>query len=324
MDDTFTLFLRDIIAGGFSGIFAKTVIAPIERIKLLLQTQRVNSRIEQTKRYSSTRACIQEIVQKEGFLSLWRGNMANVIRYFPNQAFNFAMKDKFRRFFGISKEEQQRKDWTVVFWKNILAGSAAGSTTALLTYPLDMVRTRMAADVAVPSAVAVNDVRHLRQFNGVYDCIQQSYADGGLVRVYRGFPVSLFGAALFRGLFFGGYDNLKHMFNLEEESFFVRYLVAQSLTTVVGTLCYPIDTIKRRMMIQTNFDLVDPLSASSVDHRMGYMNGRECFRYVLRNEGVKGLYSGLVINLVRGVSGALLLVCYDEVKKIVNTFCVDK
>jgi solute carrier family 25 (adenine nucleotide translocator) protein 4/5/6/31 len=60
----------------------------------------------------------------------------------------------------------------------------------------------------------------------------------------------LYTATLFRGLFFGGYDNLKFVMNLDDASFFKRYMVAQTLTTVVGTLCYPIDTIKRRMMIQ--------------------------------------------------------------------------
>lgn len=63
---------------------------------------------------------------------------------------------------------------------------------------------------------------------------------------------SIYTAALFRGLFFGGYDNLKHFMDLHEASFLKRYVVAQALTTVVGTLCYPIDTIKRRMMIQAS------------------------------------------------------------------------
>jgi hypothetical protein len=71
-------------------------------------------------------------------------------------------------------------------------------------------------------------------------------------------------AALFRGLFFGGYDNLKHFMDLHDASFFKRYVVAQALTTVVGTLCYPIDTIKRRMMIQVGLSETAATPASTV------------------------------------------------------------
>mmetsp|Transcript_13190 Transcript_13190/g.21577 ORF Transcript_13190/g.21577 Transcript_13190/m.21577 type:complete len:329 (-) Transcript_13190:1329-2315(-) len=321
LNETLTLFMRDFVAGGFSGVLAKTVVAPIERVKLLLQTQAVNARISQTKTYSGGIACLKDLIEKEGVLALWRGNTANVIRYFPNQAFNFALKDKFRRFLGVStspgSEGKQNMQMAIVMWNNVIAGSAAGATTSLLTYPLDMARTRLATDISL-SAVQ-GQGKGQRQFSGVWDCVRQSYVEGGLLRVYRGFPLSICGAALFRGLFFGGYDNLKYGMNLDEASFFKRYMVAQTLTTVVGTFCYPIDTIKRRMMIQTNFDN----SGASVGEgsgaaasKKGHMNGRECLRYILRTEGVRGLYSGLGINLIRGVSGALLLVCYDEAKKV--------
>jgi solute carrier family 25 (adenine nucleotide translocator) protein 4/5/6/31 len=187
---------------GFSGILAKTVVAPIERIKLLLQTQKVNSRIELTKNYKGARACIQEIIQKEGVMALWRGNTANVIRYFPNQAFNFALKDKIRRFLGIStipngETQKNGQQKMVIFWNNFIAGSAAGVTTSFVTYPLDMARTRLATDVTVSvlSKVGVTGVEAVgqRQFRGVWDCVRQSYLEGGVARVYRGFPVSVCG-----------------------------------------------------------------------------------------------------------------------------------
>lgn len=183
-----------IYCTGFSGILAKTVVAPIERVKLLLQTQKVNSRIAQTKNYSGGISCLKDIIEKEGAIALWRGNTANVIRYFPNQAFNFALKDKFRRFLGVSSsssggEATKGMEKVVVFCNNMIAGSAAGATTSLVTYPLDMARTRLATDVALTSREGENQ----RQFQGVWDCVRKSYVEGGLVRVYRGFPVSICG-----------------------------------------------------------------------------------------------------------------------------------
>jgi solute carrier family 25 (mitochondrial adenine nucleotide translocator), member 4/5/6/31 len=179
---------------GFSGILAKTVVAPIERVKLLLQTQKVNSRIAQTKHYSGGISCLKDIIEKEGVMALWRGNTANVIRYFPNQAFNFALKDKFRRFLGLStvpngEGGQKNMQMAVVFWNNIIAGSAAGATTSLVTYPLDMARTRLATDVTIAGSQGGGQ----RQFQGVWDCVRQSYVEGGLARVYRGFPLSIGG-----------------------------------------------------------------------------------------------------------------------------------
>ena len=180
---------------GFSGILAKTVVAPIERVKLLLQTQKVNARISKTKHYSGGIACLKDLIEREGVFSLWRGNTANVIRYFPNQAFNFALKDKFRRFLGVSTAPggdggQKNMHLVVVFWNNMIAGSAAGATTSLMTYPLDMARTRLATDLAVSSSAGSTGQR---QFSGVIDCMRQSYTEGGLARVYRGFPLSICG-----------------------------------------------------------------------------------------------------------------------------------
>lgn len=172
------------------------MVAPIERVKLLLQTQRVNARISQSKHYSGGIACLKDLIEKEGIMALWRGNTANVIRYFPNQAFNFALKDKFRRFLGVStapgSDGKQNVPLAVVFWNNMIAGSAAGATTSLMTYPLDMARTRLATDVTMS---AING-QGQRQFNGVWDCVRQSYAEGGLKRVYRGFPLSICGGKI--------------------------------------------------------------------------------------------------------------------------------
>lgn len=85
------------------------------------------------------------IPREQGFLSYWRGNLANVIRYFPTQALNFAFKDKYKQIFlgGVDKKTQ--------FWRyfagNLASGGAAGATSLCFVYPLDFARTRLAADV---------------------------------------------------------------------------------------------------------------------------------------------------------------------------------
>lgn len=80
------------------------------------------------------------IPKEQGFLSYWRGNLANVLRYFPTQALNFAFKDVYKKTFmgGIDKNTQ--------FWRyfagNLAAGGAAGASSLCFVYPLDYGRTR--------------------------------------------------------------------------------------------------------------------------------------------------------------------------------------
>ena len=88
----------DWLAGGISAAVSKTAVAPIERVKLLLQTQDANPKIAsgEVARYTGVISCITRVSAEQGAASLWRGNLANVIRYFPTQAFNFAFKDTFK------------------------------------------------------------------------------------------------------------------------------------------------------------------------------------------------------------------------------------
>lgn len=88
-------FWVSFLLGGVSGAIAKTVCAPIERVKLIMQTQDSNVQMQGRQRYNGMVDCFVRLPKEEGFLSFWRGNWANVIRYFPTQAFNFAFKDAY-------------------------------------------------------------------------------------------------------------------------------------------------------------------------------------------------------------------------------------
>ena len=91
-------FAKDFAAGGISAAISKTAVAPIERVKLLLQVQHVmQDQIPEAQRYKGMVDCFVRIPKEQGFTSFWRGNLANVIRYFPTQALNFAFKDKYKQ-----------------------------------------------------------------------------------------------------------------------------------------------------------------------------------------------------------------------------------
>nr|KAF6370557.1 solute carrier family 25 member 4 [Myotis myotis] len=90
MSDQALSFLKDFLAGGIAAAVSKTAVAPIERVKLLLQVQHASKQISAEQQYKGIMDCVVRIPKEQGFLSFWRGNLANVIRYFPTQALNFA------------------------------------------------------------------------------------------------------------------------------------------------------------------------------------------------------------------------------------------
>jgi solute carrier family 25 (adenine nucleotide translocator) protein 4/5/6/31 len=98
--------LWNFFSGGMAGIISKTLAAPIERVKLLLQTEKENDKL--SRRYNGITDCVKRIWKEEGFIAFWRGNGANVIRYFPTQALNFSFKDAFKHFNNYNPVTQKK------------------------------------------------------------------------------------------------------------------------------------------------------------------------------------------------------------------------
>ncbi|WCJ35809.1 ADP ATP carrier protein mitochondrial [Euphorbia peplus] len=286
-------FSTDFMMGGAAAVVSKSAAAPIERVKLLLQNQG-----EMVKRghlqtpYVGVRDCFGRILREEGLFSFWRGNQANVIRYFPTQAFNFAFKGYFRSVFGRSKEKDGYIKW---FAGNVASGSAAGATTSLLLYHLDYARTRLATDAR----------NSQQQFKGLLDVYRKTCVSDGISGLYRGFGVSIVGITLYRGMYFGIYDTMKPLILVGpiEANFFASFLLGWSITTVSGVCAYPFDTVRRRMMMTSG----QPLK---------YRNARHAFHEIIRHEGFRALYRGVSANMLVGVAGAGVLAGYDKLQRI--------
>jgi len=295
-----TSFAKDFVAGGVSAAISKTAVAPIERVKLLLQVQHVSKQIAADQRYKGIVDCFVRIPREQGFLSFWRGNLANVIRYFPTQALNFAFKDKYKQVFlgGVDKKTQ--------FWRyfagNLASGGAAGATSLCFVYPLDFARTRLAADVGKGGA-ATGAAR--REFNGLGDCLTKIFKADGLTGLYRGFGVSVQGIIIYRAAYFGFFDTAKGMLpDPKKTPLVISWMIAQAVTTVSGIISYPFDTVRRRMMMQSG----------RPEAERQYKNTIDCWRKIAAQEGSKAFFKGALSNVFRGTGGAFVLVLYDEIK----------
>jgi len=137
--------------------------------------------------------CFNRCIKEEGVASLWRGNWANVVRYFPTQAINFSTKDFLYTIFlkGVDPKVDRAK----YFSMSLLSGGIAGSFSLIFVYPLDFARTRLGADIGK----AANE----RQFNGLVDCCAKIFKKDGLGGLYQGFGVSVLGIFTYRAFYFG-------------------------------------------------------------------------------------------------------------------------
>ncbi|KAL4844614.1 hypothetical protein H8958_015665 [Nasalis larvatus] len=278
MTDAAVSFAKDFLAGGVAAAISKTAVAPIERVKLLLQVQHASKQITADKQYKGIIDCVVRIPKEQGVLSFWRGNLANVIRYFPTQALNFAFKDKYKQIFlgGVDKRTQ--------FWRyfagNLASGGAAGATSLCFVYPLDFARTRLAADVGKAG-----------------DCLVKIYKSDGIKGLYQGFNVSVQGIIIYRAAYFGIYDTAKGMLpDPKNTHIVISWMIAQTVTAVAGLTSYPFDTVRRRTDIM-------------------YTGTLDCWRKIARDEGGKAFFKGAWSNVLRGMGGAFVLVLYDEIKK---------
>lgn len=285
-------FVQDFLVGGISAAVSKTAVAPIERVKLLLQVQDASRFITEDMKYKGIGDCFTRVYNEQGFASFWRGNLANVIRYFPTQALNFSFKDTYKKIFN---PYNPKTDPGKFFMGNMASGGAAGATSLMFVYPLDFARTRLASDVGSGAD---------REFSGLVDCLTKIFKSDGPQGLYRGFGISVVGIIAYRAAYFGMFDTGKVMIweDPKKANIFAMWMFAQFVTVSAGICSYPLDTVRRRLMMQSG--RTDVLYAGTID----------CAKKILKNEGPGAFFKGSLSNVIRGTGGALVLVFYDKIQ----------
>jgi len=294
---TMSDFLLNFMAGGVSGAFAKTCTAPIERVKLLIQTQDANPKIisGEVARYTGIVDCFTRVSSEQGVKAFWRGNFTNIIRYFPTQAFNFAFKDSIKAAFP---KADKNTEFAKFFLINMASGGLAGAGSLCIVYPLDYARTRLASDVGSGKA----------QFSGLADCLKKTVASGGIGSVYNGIGVSVVGIIPYRGVYFGLFDTLSgyNPYQKSENGLLraaSKFGCAQFSAISAGYASYPFDTVRRRLQMQSE----------KPESEWVYKGTADCFAKIIKEEGTSALFKGAGANALRTVGAAMVLVLYSEI-----------
>lgn len=175
----------------------------------------------------------------------------------------------------------------------------AGATSLLFVYSLDYARTRLGNDMK--SAKKGGE----RQFNGLVDVYKKTLKSDGIAGLYRGFGPSVLGIVVYRGLYFGMYDSIKPVLLVGplEGNFLASFALGWAVTTGAGIASYPLDTIRRRMMMTSG-------------EAVKYSSSLDAGRQIIAKEGVKSLFKGAGANILRGVAGAGVLSIYDQMQLI--------
>ena len=297
-------FMSDFLIGGVSAAVSKTVVAPIERVKLLLQVQDAMGKKgkaaaaeapqAELKKYTGISDCFKRVAAEQGIPAFWRGNTANVIRYFPTQALNFAFKDVYKKVFC---PYNPKKEPVKFFIGNCLSGGAAGATSLCVVYPLDFARTRLAADVGAGKT---------REFSGLVDCLKKVFAADGPQGLYKGFGISVIGIVAYRASYFGCFDTGKAILfpDMKNANPMALFGFAQIVTIGAGIISYPLDTIRRRLMMQSGRKGAD----------IQYTGTADCIKKIIAQEGPLAFFKGSLSNVLRGTGGALVLVFDAKIK----------
>jgi len=291
--------LINLAAGGISGAVSKTITAPLEKVKLAIQNQDSNPRIlsGEMKRYTGMGDCFGRHISELGASSLWRGNVANCVRYVPTAAFNLMFKDTIKGLFP----KTDKKDFAKFAAVQVSSGSLAGGITNALVYPLIYVRTVLGADLG-----------KVKQYNGMGDCITKTVKAGGVGSLYNGIGPSSVGIVVYRGVQFGLQDTIKAFNPYQKDVSMIgitsKFIVAQIAVSVSGIAAYPFDTMQRRLQIEASKPKADQI----------YDGMGDCFNKIMKAEGASGFFKGALANILRGTGAAIVLVMYDEIMNAVE------
>ncbi|CAN1276791.1 Probable envelope ADP,ATP carrier protein, chloroplastic [Linum perenne] len=250
------------MAGAMSGAVAKTFTAPLDRVKLLMQTHGVRVGQESAKKAIGFVEALALIGKKEGIKGYWKGNLPQVIRIVPYSAVQLFSYEFYKKLF-------KGKDGELSVIGRLAAGACAGMTSTFVTYPLDVLRLRLAVETGhrTMTEIALTMLR-----------------EEGVVSFYYGLGPSLLSIAPYIAMNFCMFDLVKKSLPEKYQQTAQASVITAVVSAAVATLtCYPLDTVRRQMQVRG----------------APYKTFFDAFPGILERDGVIGLYRGFVPNALK-------------------------
>lgn len=275
--------MTSLLCGGAAGAIARTTVAPLDRVKILMQTSHMNGT---EAKYNSILGTTRHIVQEEGLIKLWRGNLTNCVRVVPHTATQFVSYDIYK---SLLLDEGERMTVPI----RLLSGALSGMTAATVTHPMDVVRIRLQTQA---------------ELRGIADAVRSVYAENGMRTFYKGYTPAMLSLSPFIAINFASFDTLKTWY-YGETKMTKKELKARNPAVILGlgalagiiaqTACYPLDTVRRRMQLAGKT----------------YSSTANAFATILKDEGIAGYYKGMTANAMKVVPNNAIRFAAFEVLK---------
>ncbi|KAM9975361.1 hypothetical protein ACTFIW_010389 [Dictyostelium discoideum] len=258
-----TLFhSNDFFSGLIAGIASRTLTAPLERIKILNQVEVI---LKDGTKYNRIIPAFKVIIKEEGISGLFRGNLVNIIKAGPQSAIRFYS-------YGAFKRMASEPDGSISVINRMWAGASSGVVSVVLTHPLDVIKTHIT--VIAPTAATIKNVT-----KGIY-------RDLGMIGFFRGLSAGILNIAPFAALNFTFYETIKEktqQYILKSPPLYAPSIYGAISGGLTMTILYPLDVVKRRIMLQ-HFDRNQlPI----------YKNFIDAIIKITKTEGISALYKGI-------------------------------
>ncbi|XP_067853360.1 solute carrier family 25 member 43 [Heptranchias perlo] len=268
--DSRITYCQSLGCGGMAGVFSRTLTCPLDVIKVLSQVGTFH-----TKR--GFLGTFQLLYEAEGLRALWKGNCIACVRLFPYSAVQLSAYNKFVSLFMDDFGH-------ISHWSAVVAGSLAGIMAAVLTYPTELIETRLIVQNSADPT-----------YRGIVHTFHTIYTKEGFSALYRGSSVTILGAVPFSAGSFLVYINLDKLWNMPSAKLTPLQNFANGCLAVgvAQTLSFPFETVKRKMQAQS--PLLPHYGGVDV-HFTGVM---DCFKQIVKTKGVLSLWNGLTANLLK-------------------------
>ncbi|TPX34524.1 hypothetical protein SmJEL517_g02906 [Synchytrium microbalum] len=335
---------KSMLAGGIAGCAAKTVIAPLDRVKILFQT--ANPHFE---RYAGSMRgagqAMREIVRNNGYLALFQGHSATLLRIFPYAAVKYMAYEQYKAILMPTPADKSHI-------RNMIAGSMAGVTSVFVSYPLDLLRVRLAFQSS-------------SQRTSIVDTMSSIYHEpnpffrwkmlGGVSNFYRGFFPTVYGMIPYAGVSFLTYESLKTWcmdsvigpwavinwdeFNNQPKentngAEYVKpqlrvwaYLSSGALSGMVAQASsYPLEVIRRNMQVdgvrhtaEARSNSGNRIPSSSSSSASINRTTLQTAKWIYARKGIPGFFVGLSIGFVKvGPMFAVSFYVYEYMKHMLD------
>ncbi|KAE8446372.1 mitochondrial thiamine pyrophosphate transporter [Mollisiaceae sp. DMI_Dod_QoI] len=293
-----------VIAGGVAGLIARFVIAPLDvvKIRLQLQTHSLSDPLSHqdlrgSPIYKGTLSTLKHILRQEGITGLWKGNIPAELMYVSYSAIQFTTYRSVT--LGLQSAFGDRRLPAAA--ESFLAGASAGAVSTTATYPLDLLRTRFAAQgterIYTSLATAIRDIAKNEGPRGFF---QGLGAGVGQIIPYM-------------GIFFATYETLRMPMSSLQLPFGSGEATAGILASLISkTAVFPFDLIRKRLQVQ------GPTRSRYVHKNIPVYKGVfRSMQSILKKEGTRGLYRGLTVSLFKAApASAVTMWTYERALRI--------